>query len=438
MLRQALIALTRKAEAFDLAKDIGTLAKNLLKRRRALPEVLDGLTSVEAFHQAETSSWISPEAVREGQGGPFDSCNLLAYLAIADAAGVAAVPAKAVVTLTQEELALASGKINLNDPRSKRILGHLAKSLPESDQDISAVGEPDAEAVNEKLMAAMDELPEGWMVRHVRAGGSNLKALAGAGLAGPEVPEIKFGPNLEIGPGWVRIGNRRMIDVTDRRTIQAIVEGPDGSTTFVARPWIKASRWRVGEDPHRHGTPFAGKGAWPCEWRAFIVEGKVVGVSNYYGWNGEATPEDSRAAIAVRDLAQKMADHMVQRGLFPRLMDTEFARLRPEFAEKLTAFGRETVACTLDFIETEDGPLFLEGGPAHAPFGGGHCCAFAGTRGAPTLGNAMDVSGVAFKLLPGVILADMASWANGKDADHAGAILDWESVEAIANQEIGL
>lgn len=434
MLRQALIALTRKAESFELAKDLGTLAKSLLTRRRELPKVLDGLADAEAFHRAETASWIPPQAVREGQGGPFDSCDLLTYLAIADAAGVASVPAKAIVTLSQEELAMASGKVSLDDPRSKRVLGRLAKALPETGPADDTMVEPDPESVHEKLMAAMDELPEGWMVRHVRAGGSHLKALAGAGVAGAEVPEIKFGPNLEVGPGWVRIGNRRMVDVTDRRTIQAIVEGPEGDTTFVARPWVQASRWRVGEDPHRHGTPFAGKGAWPCEWRAFIVDGKVVGVSNYYGWNGEATPEDSRAALAVRDLAQKMADVMIQRGLFPRLMDTEFARRRPEFAEKLAAFGREMVACTLDFIETEHGPMFLEGGPAHMPYGGGHCCAFAGTRGAPIQGNAMDVTGVAFKLLPGVTLADMASWANGEHADRAGAILDWESVEALANQ----
>lgn len=437
MLRQALIAITRKADIISTAKDLGSLARHLLSRRRDLTNVMDGLSEAEAFHHAETSTWIGAEAISEGQKGPFDACDLLAYLAIAKAAGVAAVPAREILQLTEDEADAASGKLKLDDPRSSRILGKIARSLPAPSELPEAAGtQSDREELTDRLMAAMDEIPEGWMVRHVRAGGSNLKTLAGAGVAGDEVPEIKFGPNLEVGPGWVRVGNRRMVDVTDRRTIQAIAEGPDGATRFVARPWVKASRWRVGEDPHRHGTPFAGKGAWPCEWRAFIVDGKVVGVSNYYGWLGEASPLDAKIALAVRELAQSMADLMIQRSLFPRFMDTEFARRRPDFAEKLGAFGREQVACTLDFIETEDGLLFLEGGPAHSPFGGGHCCAFAGTRGAPVMGNAMDVSGVAFKLLPGVILADMASWKNGENADRAGAILDWDAVEQLASEEV--
>lgn len=434
MLRQALIAITRKADIIETAKDLGTLARTMLSRRRSLPQMLDGLDEAQAFHAAETTTWISAESISEGQHGPFDACDLLAYLEIAKAAGVASVPARVILSITEDEADMASGKVALDDPRSRRILGKLSRSLPASAPAASNADSVDPEALSEKLMVAMDEIPEGWMVRHARAGGGNLKALAGSGVAGGEVPEVKFGPNLEIGPGWVRVGNRRMVDLRDRRTVQAIAEGPGGETRFVARPWVKAARWRVGDDPHRQGTPFAGKGAWPCEWRAFIVDGKVIGVSNYYGWLGEATPLDARMALGVRELAQAMADLMVARRLFPRFMDTEFARRRPEFAEKLSDFGREQVACTLDFIETEGGLMFLEGGPPHSPFGGGHCCAFAGTRGAPVIGNAMDVSGVAFKLLPDVLLADMASWKNGENADRAGSILDWAAVELLATQ----
>lgn len=432
MLRQALVALTRKADIISTAKDIGTLARHMLSRRRDLPGLLEGLSEAEAFHAAETGTWITAEDISGGRQGPFDACDLPAYLAIANAAGVASVPARVILALTEEEAEAASGKLKFDDPRSTRILGKLSRSLPAGDSAPPVDPAIDQESLSDKLMSAMDEIPEGWMVRHARAGGSNLKTLAGAGVAGDEVPEIKFGPNLEVGPGWVRVGNRRMVDVTDRRTIQAIAEGPGGKARFVARPWVKAARWRVGEDPHRHGTAFAGRGAWPCEWRAFIVDGIVVGVSNYYGWLGEATPADATMALAVRELAQRMATHMVENGLLPRFMDTEFARRRPDFAAKLADFGRDQVACTLDFIETDDGLLFLEGGPAHSAFGGGHCCAFAGTRGAPVIGNAMDVSGVAFKLLPGVVLADMASWKNGENADRAGAILDWDAVEQLA------
>src|SRR3546814_4263768 len=67
----------------------------------------------------------------------------------------------------------------------------------------------------------MDEVPEGWMVRSNRCGSSELKALAGFGAIGHQVPEVRFGSNLEIGPGWVRVGNRRRVHVSDARTVQA-------------------------------------------------------------------------------------------------------------------------------------------------------------------------------------------------------------------------
>lgn len=436
-LQQALVAITRRAEAHETARDLGKLAKTALAHRRNLPQAIEGLDAAAAFHAAETESWIRAEQIEKGDAGPFDACDLLAYIAVAKAAGVSFVPATPILTLSEAEVGVASGTLDLSDPRSQRLLGRIANAteayLPDAAADRTAMPDPiDESAVQEKLFAAMDELPDGWMVRNIRSGGSNLKALAGSGLAGAETPEVKFGPDITVGPGWVRVGNRRMVDLRDRRTIEAIAQGPNGGTCFVARPWVKASRWRVGEDPHRHGTPFAGKGAWPCEWRAFIVGGAVVGVANYYGWLGEATPLEARIALDVRAKAQAMADIMTARGLYPRYMDLEFARRHPKAATLLNAFPRDGVACTIDFIETSDGLLMLEGGPAHTPFGGGHCCAFAGTNGAPKMGNAMDVSGVAFALLDGVVLADMATWENGRDAQRAGRILSFDDAEQLA------
>ena len=57
------------------------------------------------------------------------------------------------------------------------------------------------------------------MVRHVRAASGSLKAIAGAGAAGPQTPETRFGPDLEVGPGWIRQGNRRSVDAADRRIV---------------------------------------------------------------------------------------------------------------------------------------------------------------------------------------------------------------------------
>src|SRR3546814_10385739 len=86
----------------------------------------------------------------------------------------------------------------------------------------------------------------------------------------------------------LRVGNRRRVHVSDARTVQAAAQGP-GFLCFLARPWQECSRYIVGEDPHRHGSPFAGKGVWPAEWRAIVEAGVVVGVASYYGWCDEAT-----------------------------------------------------------------------------------------------------------------------------------------------------
>lgn len=437
-IRQALIGLTRYVERMEIAKELGLLAKFILKNRRKPEAMLAGMSATADFHAAETASWISAEQIAQGLRGPFDALDVLAYVEIAQLAGVAHVPAIPILALTAEEAEVASGNIDLSDKRSQRLIGRIQKGVEkhipveQRGAEISVAERIDPVSVREKLFAAMDDLPDGWMVRNVRSGGSNLKTLAGAGVALAEAPEVRFGPEVAVGPGWVRVGNRRMVDLTDKRTIEAIVRGPDDKTRFVARPWLNASRWRVGADPHRHGSVYAGKGAWPCEWRAFIVGGKVVGVANYYGWLGEATPLEARMALEARRLAQKMADVMSKRGLFPRTSETELARRHPQIAEALADFPRDGVACTIDFIETENGLAMLEGGPAHTPYGGGHCCAFAGTAGAPVIGNAMNVEGVAFCLLDGVILADMATWEAGRNADRSGRILPFAEVEALA------
>src|SRR5690606_5906914 len=126
-----------------------------------------------------------------------------------------------------------------------------------------------------------------------------------------------FGANLEIGPGWVRNGNRRRVNVSDKRTIKAAAEGP-GFLIFLARPWVESSRYIEAPDPHREGSPFAGKGIWPAEWRAFVENGEVVGVASYYGWADQATPETARTALEVRALAQKIVDEARSQKAWPR------------------------------------------------------------------------------------------------------------------------
>lgn len=439
-LRQSLVLLAAAADrkaAVDLGRRAAVLGAKLLRNPSAIRQRLEGFEEIARLHEAETSLWVAPAEV--AQGGPFDACDLRCWLELARVAGVPAVPAREILSLEEHEMSALSGKVGLPDTAPARFARSRAGLLEGHLGGAEHPGgpEPDMEELRERLYAAMDDVPEGWMVRYARCGSSELKTLAGAGAAGPQVPEVRFGPNLEVGPGWVRDGNRRRVHVSDARTVEAAAQGPGGRAVFLARPWAEAARYLVGEDPHRHGTAFAGKGAWPAEWRAFVERGRVVGVSFYYGWCGQAEPHDARVALEVRDLAQRVADAAVEARAWPRYMDVEFVRFSrnerllsdPKVASALERFGRESVACTLDFIETRDGLVLLEGGPANTPFGGGHPCAFAGCGGQPRFGNSTEVEGVAFRTMPHVLLGDLSTWTEG---EREGCILTWEEAEALA------
>ena len=67
--------------------------------------------------------------------------------------------------------------------------------------------------------------------------------------------------------------------------------------------------------------------------------------------------------------------------------------------------ARDWMHRTLDFIETDQGPVLLEAGPGITPLGGGHPCAFAGIMN-PRLGDIPNLSGVAFRTMPHVVLGE--------------------------------
>lgn len=441
-LRQAMIQLTHVAERGSLNRDARRLtitAAKTSRNREAFNEQLAGLAEIAQKHASEVQSWVEPAELLEGRGGPFDACDLRHWLVLAERAGVPYVPAREVLRLEENELSLLSGSFQIPDtPATRQLRGAL----------VDVAGDPsptpeqpsiDPEALEERLYAAMDDIPEGWMVRSNRCGGSELKALAGVGLIGETAPEVRFGAQLEVGPGWVRLGNRRRISVADQRTIKAAVEGP-GFLTFLARPWVESARYLDAPDPHREGSPFAGNGRWPAEWRAFVEQGVVVGVASYYGWADHASPETAKTAIKVREFAQRIVDEAVAMNAWPRYPTVELQRgaphleANPTYAHHFaTVLGRETVSCTLDFIEAQEGLMLLEGGPACSTFGGGHPCAFAGNGGSPMKGHLIDTHGVAFRTMEGVLVADAKTWEQG---DRTGCILDWPEVEQLANSLI--
>lgn len=446
-LQQALIWLSARAGEAENVKAVRTAAAlmaRLLRNPAKVPERLRGFRDTIALHSAETATWVSPETIIDA-GGPFDGNDVRHWVLLAEAAGVPFIPAVEVLKLSESEMEFLSGVVTMPNRRPSKaqsdtaVLEKNAELVGEIVSGLAASGPAlgSKEELIERLYAAMDDVPEGWMVRNIRAGSLELKSLAGAGTAGPEVPEVRFGAEVEVGPGWVRTGNRRRVNVSDHRTVQSVAQGPGGGTSFVARPWVKAARYIAAEDPHRHGTQFAGKGYWPAEWRAFVEDGEVVGVSFYYGWTGAVTPQNAAMALEVRELAQRIVDEAVRRRAWPRTMDVEFVRAsshpdlvgNDEVQNWLEIFGRETVSCTLDFLETVDGPVLLEGGPPNTPFGGGHPCAFAGHGGPPRFGSRTLTYGVAFSMMEDVLLGDPKTW---RETDPENHVLSWDQVAELA------
>lgn len=458
VMRQAVIALTVEADKRATSTDIRGLLAATAKATRSsnapLDDLLEGIASGMRFEREESADWLDADAIRSGSSGPFDACDLEMWLAVCERMGIATVPGKVILRLDATETEIVSGSSEIPDGRAKAAIIEAMQSIVEKVEqdgaspelldlfvylfDTAARNEVDREALQESLSACMDDVPEGWMVRTAACGGSELKALAGTGLAGPTAPETKFGPDLEVGPGWVRLGNRRTVNTRDHRTLSLTAQRPKSDLVFIARPWIQASRWIETMDPHRDGSPFAGPGRWPAEWRAFVVDGKVTGVAFYYGFVGEMSPENARMALQVREIAQKLVDGMMAQKLWPRYMKTEFVRRNPdaEMQAALEGFGRETVSCSLDFIETDEGLLLLEGGPANTPFGGAHVCSFAGhgLRKGAIDGRQMAKStyGIAFRAMPHINMMEPRTWHDG---DHIGSIATWDEVEALARTE---
>lgn len=470
-LRAALAMLTAFSGKKKAIKDARDLSAGIIKSHRSpdLERRMIGLIDLWTECDLEAQKWLDPEDIDNGKSGPFDSCDLRIWLQIAERAQVPFVPARTIMSLHEDEIGSVSGNVDMSSEavraakqtifgfshgREDRNDGPAFPSTEEREEDrpriygvtldqfLAGKREEsvspwrDPETLIQQSFEAMDDLPEDWMVRSNISGGAILKTFAGAGVIGSADDTGRLGPDLEVGPGWVRNGNRRRIDLSDHRIVSTFAAGHKDTIHFIARPWIEAARRSAGEDPLRHGTPFAGKGSWPHEWRVFVTNGRVTGVSSYYGWVGEVSPENASNALRAADLAQRMVDTARERGLsLPCFMDIELSRMEgAKRSETLQAYladnPREGVSCTLDFLEVKDeGLMFLEGGPPHTPVGGGHACSFAGHGVRREAGLFSSCEGVALRLMDGVSLGDSKTWF---DRENRGEILTWDEARELA------
>lgn len=420
--------------------------RQAMKSSAVLARMASGIADTMTFHDREVESWIEPGTSASGR---FDVCDLRMWLEIAEEAGIEAIPAKEVARLSEDELSALLGPASLDEDLRRKLMAGLAHGvLSENDDEAaekifdlveSVTADPEKmgalyHQASAKMESALDEVPSSWMVRTHVAGSNNLKALVGCGLMQKGDDTAVVQKDFELGAGWVRVGNRRIIDYSDPRFIE-LSPGHKPETVYLARPWAQPGRFHEGEDLHRANTPLAGPGVWPAEWRAFVRAGVVTGVANYYGWTGEgATPENAWNAIEVAAKAQAMANTAEARGLVGVFMQHELIRNGRNTAAiaYLDAFyPPDRLNATLDFLEGEEGLLFLEGGP-----GAGHPCAFAGQGMNRAEERMMPVcEGVAYTMMPHINLAEPETWIEG---DPEGAIEDWGTAAARAAQHAPL
>lgn len=410
--------------------------------------MFSGIANLEEALNARLAAHVTPEQAMAGTSGTFDVCDLRHWLAVAERAEVRFIPATEILTLEADEIGSLTGPVRVPGHFKSAIARRLRKvlgDLPEPEHD--ARSEVDRDAVVEKIFAAGDLIPPGHVVRSAICGPNTMKALAGTGTLSHSDDAARF-DGIDVGCGWVREGNRTRIDVTDKRMMELQARGHEDTFRYLVRPWVEAARRNEGEDPHFAGTPLAARRSWPAEWRVYVRNGEVIGVGNYYGWAGEATPVAARGALAAKAAAERMIAVMRTDALTPIfsdlfLMNFSMAQsagsAHPDaVAQALDVSARfpmDGIHCTLDFIETGDGEVtLLEGGPAHTPIGGGHPTAFSGCLAIP--GNPMftEIRGVAFRAPDDVIMPEPATWTL-REPDHA---LSFEDVAELAQQDRGM
>jgi hypothetical protein len=364
------------------------------------------------------------------------------------------IPAREVARLSETELELLLGEAQIPERMRQTVgtaiqkgiedltadeLEDVARFAEEFSGETPAAG--DAAQLFDRMESALDEIPASWMVRTQYSGSNNLKALVGTGLMQKADDTAMVAPGFEIGGGWVRRGNRRIVDFSDPRFLELAIGGHKPLTVYLARPWVQAARFHEGEDLHRANSPLAGPGHWPSEWRVFVKKGQVTGVANYYGWTGDgATAENAWHALEAAAMGQKIADAATGLGLAGRYMRHVSIWNSKNTHPQVLAFKKEWpeagLHCTLDFMEGEDGMVFLEGGPGHMPNGGGHPCAFAGQLvNSDSMFRVAACEGVAFKNMPHVNLAEPETWVDG---DPEGCISPWEDAVKLAQEHAPL
>ena len=259
--------------------------------------------------------------------GAFSAISLKAWLKIAQAAGLPCIPAEEIAALR------CDAWLDIENPTDPDIIHHI--------QDVAA------------RIAAFRKEPDSRskILRWDFCSALPMKAALADGLS-------KAGHPGDFGQD---------IDPMDDRAIGILLHDHIAEDVpILARPWFTAA---VDQD-------------YPVEFRVFVREDNVQGVSNYYPQR--ALPDSDfirQAATHCTDLATNLVTSMRQRGVYP-WMPSYDGHAQPG-----------TITASMDFLIQPDGQaVFIEAGPG---FGfGAHPCCFIDR----------PIQGLALALAPGVKL----------------------------------
>ena len=147
----------------------------------------------------------------------------------------------------------------------------------------------------------------------------------------------------------------------DHRLLEILDEFPRIGVPVWRRPWL--------------GAEIVIEGGWPIEYRAFVKNGELTGISSYYVQR--PLPRRDDEIEAVRTLTRKLLTEVHGPCLWPPKTHEQLI-----IPSMLVLMGKkpkpdrplpDEVHATIDFVVTTDGVLMLEGGPPWF-MGADPCC----------------------------------------------------------------
>lgn len=256
------------------------------------------------------------ERIANGDPVTFNTLSLPAWLKVAELAGLDFIPAREIHSMPTEAMEKHSSGEDVNE----------------------------FEIEEQKMLAA---LGPGEMLRMEQVAPAEIKH------------ERSSGQDMGNGTFYSDHFKRPILNLFEDRYYTTLLDLAEDQIRAYARPII-TPRMISGEFNNEAGN-------WPEEFRVYIRDGQITGVSNYYPQVVMTPQEHAEVMAGAVHAAQIMVDFMNEKKI---TCDNATFRI-PE---------GETFSCTLDFLIREDGKLlFLEGGPEGGR--GAHPCCFLGPDG---------------------------------------------------------